>query len=44
VRLEVVRPTTDSGCSWKKKKQRLAKERGSSRLEPLEWLRRELLP
>jgi hypothetical protein len=44
VRLEVVRPAADSGCGWKKKKQRLAKERGSSRLEPLEWLRRELLP
>jgi len=40
----VVRLTTNSGCSWKKKKQRLAKERGNSRLELLEWLRRELLP
>jgi hypothetical protein len=35
VRLEVVRPAANSSCSWKKK-QRLAKERGSSRLELLE--------
>jgi hypothetical protein len=44
VRLEVVRPTIGSGCSWKEKKQRFAKERGSLRLELLEWLRNELLP
>jgi len=39
-----VRPAAGSGCSWKKKKQRLEKERESSRLELLKWLRRELLP
>ena len=44
VRLEVVRPAAGSGRSWKKKKQRPAKDRGSSRLELLEWLRAELLP
>jgi hypothetical protein len=44
MRLEVVRLVACSGCSWKKKKQRLANERGSLRLELLEWLRRELLP
>ena len=43
MRLEVVRPAAGSGCSCKKK-QRLAKERGSLWLELLEWLRRELLP
>jgi len=41
----VVRLVVGSGRRWKKKKkQRPAKEKGSSRLELLEWLRRELLP
>jgi hypothetical protein len=44
VRPEVGRPAAGSGCSWKKKKQRLAKESESSRLELLKWLRREFLP
>ena len=41
----VVRLVAGSGRPWKKKKkQRPAKEKGSSRLELLEWLRRKLLP
>ena len=41
----VVRLVAGSGHPWKKKKkQRPAKEKGSSRLELLEWLRRKLLP
>jgi hypothetical protein len=43
VQLEVVRPAACSGHSWKKKEQSPAKEKGSSRLELLEWLRRGLL-
>ena len=45
MRLEVVRPVAGSGRSReKKKKQRPAKEKESSWLELLEWLRRKLLP
>jgi len=41
----VVRSVAGSGRHWKKKKkQRPAKEKRSSRLELLEWLRKELLP
>jgi hypothetical protein len=41
----VVRLVVGSSRRWKKKKkQRPAKEKGSSWLELLEWLRRELLP
>jgi len=43
VQLKVVRPAACSGRSWKKKERSLAKEKGSSWLEMLEWLRRELL-
>jgi hypothetical protein len=43
VQLEVVRPAAHFGRNWKKKEQSPAKEKGSSRLELLEWLRKELL-
>jgi len=44
VQLEVVRPAVCIGHGWKKKEQSPAKEKESSRLELLVWLRRELLP
>jgi len=44
VKLEVVRPAACTGHGWKKKEQSPAKEKESSRLELLVWLRRELLP
>jgi len=39
-----LRPAACFSCRWKKKEQSPAKEKGSSRLELLQWLRRKLLP
>ena len=44
VQLEVVRPAACTGHGWKTKEQSPAKEKESSRLELLVWLRKELLP
>jgi len=44
VRLEAARTAACTGHGWKKKEQSPAKEKESSRLELLVWLRKELLP